>query len=178
MKLKILTSAICFLAGLTACQEQKLSQFQIVRVIDGDSMQVQDHNGHTAELRLMGIDAPEYSQDPWGKRSYAFSKNHLENGSTIYVELYPQRDQYNRYLGYLFYGQDPKSLTMLNNEILANGFAEIYIRSSDSKYVNLFKQSQAQAKAQGLNIWQANNGLTMSPAKYRQKHKNKTYNKQ
>jgi endonuclease YncB( thermonuclease family) len=40
----------------------------VVKVVDGDSLEVRDSNGLVHRVRLAGIDAPEYSQ-PFGNRS-------------------------------------------------------------------------------------------------------------
>ncbi|MCE2929411.1 MAG: hypothetical protein LW817_07260, partial [Candidatus Caenarcaniphilales bacterium] len=58
-----------------------------------------------------------------------------------------------------------------NNEILRNGFAEIYTLGSYHPYLSKFKASEKYAKTRHLNIWQEKGGLALSPSKYRQKQK-------
>src|SRR5262245_41941838 len=57
--------ALC--AGIVTAATQTLDA-HVVKVVDGDSLEVRDSNGLVHRVRLAGIDAPEYSQ-PFGNRS-------------------------------------------------------------------------------------------------------------
>ena len=47
---------------------------QVVRVIDGDTIQVKDNLGHKFKIRLLGIDTPEIKQ-AFGKESSDYLKS-------------------------------------------------------------------------------------------------------
>jgi endonuclease YncB( thermonuclease family) len=129
--------------------------------IDGDSLKVDGK-----EVRLMGIDAPEYSQNCFdaqdkeyacGHASQKFTAN-LVDGKEVTC-FYAQKDVYNRFLAKCFIGE-----VSVNEEILKNGMAVIYsFASSDSNMEELEKS----AKKNRVGIWQ---GKFQLPKEYRKSH--------
>lgn len=72
----------------------------ITKVADGDTVTIQA-NGKTERVRLIGIDAPESAQRPWGPKATEFTKK-LALGKSARVEMdVTPRDKYGRLLGYL-----------------------------------------------------------------------------
>lgn len=130
-------------------------------VIDGDSIRV-DGN----EVRLVGLDAPEYYQTCFdkdnseyrcGKISSKFLRNLAQNKHVKC--LYAEKDRYNRFLGKCFIGD-----VSINEEIVKNGMAVIYnFTESDKKMDDL----EIAAKKQKLGIWQ---GAFQLPKDYRKSH--------
>jgi endonuclease YncB( thermonuclease family) len=127
-------------------------------VIDGDSIRVDGK-----EVRLLGIDAPEYRQTCFDKEDdeYACGKisskflRKLANKKTAKC-LYSGKDVYNRYLAHCFIGD-----ISINNEILKNGMAVIYdFTRASEKEIELEKF----AKNNKLGIWQ---GAFQIPKEYR-----------
>jgi len=129
-------------------------------------------DGHEEEVRLLGIDTPEYTQDPWGKRAREFVLENIQQGEVLAVEtVEPRRDKYGRLLAFVFF-EDEKEKKFLNEEILEAGFAELYILNKWNSYNSRLKEAEASAREQSLNIW-SSNGLKMSPYQYRKKNKKK-----
>jgi endonuclease YncB( thermonuclease family) len=130
-------------------------------VIDGDSLKVGGK-----EVRLFGLDAPEYSQKcldqkekeyECGKISQQFLIN-LAGGKQV-VCYYAERDKYNRYLGKCFVDK-----ISINEEIVKNGMAVIYnFTESDPKMDKL----ESLAKEKKLGIWK---GPFELPKNYRKKN--------
>lgn len=134
----------------------------IVKVIDGDSIKV-DSN----EVRLFGIDAPEYKQTCFNAENAEYNCGqvskwflfNLANGkqATCY---YAQKDIYNRFLSKCYIGE-----TSINEKILENGMAIIYdYKTSDEKMDKL----EAKAKTSKIGVWQ---GQFQLPKEYRKSHK-------
>ena len=130
--------------------------------LDGDSLRFKDY-----EVRLFGIDAPEYSQNclnnfnqeyPCGRISKIYLANIVRDQEiTCY---YQKKDIYNRYLSDCFTKE-----THINKEIIKNGMAIIY----DFKETNSeMEQLEKQAKANKLGVWQ---GSFEKPKDYRKSHK-------
>lgn len=117
---------------------------------------------------MLGIDAPEYSQDPWGKRAMTYFLEQVQPDTKIYIEDGLERfDKYGRRLAFLFYQCADKRRCFYNEELLAEGYAVLFTFDRRQKYLDQFKAAQASAKSQGLNIWNQENGLEMSPSQYR-----------
>lgn len=151
-----------------------------MQAFDGDSMLVTDYDCkvkcENLEIRLLGIDTPESTQEPWGKEARNFLLSKIQN-SKIYIETdIDPKDKYGRTLVYLFYLPEGKDATsdnfkLLNQEILSNGYAELFLIGTNLKYADKLKEAEYLAKSQHLHIWNLENGLTMSPYKYRKSHK-------
>ena len=64
---------------------------QVVRVIDGDTIQVKDNLGHKFKIRLLGIDTPEIKQ-AFGKESSDYLKS-IVTGKKILIISKPDNDK-------------------------------------------------------------------------------------
>lgn len=136
----------------------------IAKVIDGDSIIVENK-----EVRLFGIDAPEYKQECFneknlqyscGKMAQEFLQKLINNKKVICH--YSTLDFYNRHLAKCELGE-----ISINEEIIKNGMAVIYdFKQSDEIMINL----ESQAKEQKLGIWQ---GAFQLPKDYRKSHPRK-----
>ncbi len=136
----------------------------IASVIDGDSIRVGEN-----EVRLFGIDAPEYLQTCFdeNRREYFCGKESqvflLKLANKKEVEcFYSSKDHYNRFLAKCFVNK-----TSINEEILKSGMAVIYnFNESEEKMNNL----ELEAKKQKLGIWR---GAFQIPKEYRKSHPRK-----
>lgn len=140
-----------------------------MQVLDGDTIIVESLRDSSRErVRFLGIDAPESDQQEWGRRSTEFVEMRISQGDELYLEtINPARDKYGRLLAYIFYEQNDKRY-LLNEELLRNGLAEVFILNKWSSYNSLLKTAEARARDEKLNIW-SSNGLSMSPYQFRQK---------
>ncbi len=160
------------IALLSSCHHKEPKAYRLLRSMDGDSMFVTDYNCHKTdceeiELRLLGMDAPEYSQDPWGERARDFLLSQIHDDTKLFIETTsPVNDKYGRRLSFLYY-ETANGRKFLNYEMLKNGYAQLFILSKNFKHATKLKDAEAYARSHKLNIWQPNNGLTMSPYKYR-----------
>ncbi len=169
----ILLYLLCLL--LSSCHHKEPKVYRLSKSLDGDSMFVTDYNCRKAcaetELRLLGMDAPEYSQDPWGKRAREFLVSQIHGDTKLYVETTsPVHDKYGRTLAFLYY-ETNNERKFLNYEMLKNGYAQLFILSKNFKHATKLKDAEAYARSRKLHIWQETGGLTMSPYKYRKMKK-------
>ena len=138
----------------------------IEKVVDGDSVEAVIQ-GSREHIRLIGIDAPELAQRPWGKRA----KKRLEqmvaaSGWEVRIEYdVERRDMHQRILAYLW-GRDGK---MINEEMVRNGYAVVFTFPPNVKYVERFKAAQVIARENKLGIW-GKAGLRQLPSDYRREH--------
>ena len=141
----------------------------VEKVVDGDSLDavVQGEKEH---IRLIGIDAPELGQRPWGKTA----KKDLEqivaaSGWEVRIEYdVEKRDAHDRILAYLW-GRDGK---LINEEMIRSGRAVLFTIPPNVKYVGRFKAAQVIARENRLGIW-GRGGLTQLPSDYRKEHPRK-----
>ncbi len=137
----------------------------VVRVNDGDTITVLI-NGRREKIRLIGIDAPELGQQPWGWRA----KRHLEDvlsssgGITIEYDI-EQRDKYGRLLAYVRTADG----RLVNTEMLKDGYAVLFTFPPNVRHVEDFKSAQRQARERRLGIW-GKGGLSQLPADWRRQH--------
>lgn len=131
------------------------------RVIDGDSIKVGGK-----EIRLYGIDAPEYKQKCLDKNNQEYDCGIISRDFLVnlihqkQVEcLYAQKDKYDRFLSKCFINQ--KSV---NEEMISNGMAVIYNFNESSPKMD---KLEATAKNNQIGIWQGSFEL---PKDYRKKN--------
>lgn len=139
---------------------------RVSRVHDGDTVSI--ILGRKREMvRLIGIDAPEMGQRPWGK----MAKRHLEgilagSGWTVTIEFDVQeRDRYGRLLAYLWTVDG----RLINLEMVRDGYAVVYTIPPDIKHLDALREGQRFARERRLGIW-GKKGLREIPEAYRREH--------
>ncbi|MDP2156119.1 MAG: thermonuclease family protein [Nitrospirota bacterium] len=138
----------------------------IEKVVDGDSVEA-NIRGKKEQIRFIGIDAPELSQKPWGKRSRKFLEELISaSGWQVRIEYdVEKRDKYDRILAYLW-GRDHK---LINEEMLSNGYAVLFTFPPNVKHVDRLKAAQVIARENKRGIW-GKGGLKQLPSDYRKEH--------
>jgi micrococcal nuclease len=163
---------VLFLLSLAidpASAAQKSSKAHVHQVHDGDTVTLR-LNGNKYRTRLIGIDAPEMGQDPWGRRA----KQHLvkimrQTAWTVFVETDVERkDKHGRLLAYLW----TKKKSLINEKMLSDGYAVLLTITPNVQYVEMFTRAEQSAQLARKGIWGAN-GLEESPGEYKRKHPNK-----
>lgn len=136
----------------------------VIRVNDGDSISVRLGN-KKEKIRLIGIDAPEIRQRPWGQ----MAKRHLTaliGRSTVKIETdVVKRDRYGRLLAYVWTADG----RFVNFEMLRDGYAVIYTFPPNVSHVNELRTAQTEAKNKKIGIW-GPDGLKKMPRHYRREH--------
>lgn len=130
-------------------------------VHDGDTVTLQ-WSGGREKIRLLGIDAPELKQVPWGPRSRDHAASLMLN-QPLRVETDVQpRDRYGRLLGYVYVGS-----RFINRELIGNGHAVLLTYPPNVRHVAEFTAAQTDARARGLGIWNPQEPLDVSPYDFR-----------
>jgi micrococcal nuclease len=173
---------IAGLALLTACQSSppKSPTVQISRVISGQSVEWIDKSQQPPVIqqgRLIGIDAPDLAQEPWGKQA----KQRLEEligtpgKDTVSVEVEDAAtDKYGRKFVYLW-----KDGMLLNEQLLKDGCVLASMRTATSasnnpsgtKYRDRFIDGSQYARLMGQGIWNPEHPMRMSPSEFRKEEK-------
>jgi micrococcal nuclease len=138
----------------------------VIRVHDGDTISVIRH-AKKEKVRLVGIDAPEIGQTPWGKRAKKYLET-LVDASDRRVRLefdVSQRDKYGRSLAYVWTGHGK----MINLLMVQSGHAVLYTIPPNVRYTHELREAQKKARDMRLGIW-GEKGLKEMPSDYRKRH--------
>ncbi|WP_392559669.1 thermonuclease family protein [Orbus mooreae] len=122
----------------------------VIKVIDGDTVDVLTTQHKTIRVRLFGIDAPERGQ-PYVNKSRQFLAS-LIAGKNVLIKAQSQ-DIYHRTLGVIFYQNKN-----INAKMVANGYAWAYRfknKATDESLVVL----ESIAKKNSLGLWSDSNPI-------------------
>jgi micrococcal nuclease len=142
---------------------------RVIKAHDGDTIGV-ILNGRKEKVRLIGIDAPEIKQRPWGtKARKRLEKILMASNRKVILEFdVEKRDKYGRLLCYV-YSPDKN---MINLQMLKHGYAALLTIPPNVRHVDEFRKAQHNAREQKLGIW-SNSGLKETPSEFREKHPRK-----
>lgn len=159
----IILATILGLALATAALADSLTG-RVVAVTDGDTLQVLTPDKVPHKIRLLGIDAPERTQD-FGSVAKGYLSD-LAFQKTVTVE-YRKKDRYGRILGKIFReGLD------LNLEMLRAGYAWHYKQYAREQYPGdsvRYAKAEADARAGGKGLWHG--GGAVEPWNFRRTKK-------
>lgn len=131
--------------------------FVVVKVVDGDTIDVRVPGGHgrATRVRLWGVDTPEVAGAPtgamyWGDRASAFAKRTLL-GRRVRLELLPDRtrDKYRRLLAYVYVAADGR---LFNEMLIDEGHAYADTRFDHPMRARFVEREQA-ARARRAGLW-------------------------
>ncbi|MCA1995511.1 MAG: thermonuclease family protein [Coleofasciculus sp. S288] len=164
---------------LVGCQSTRISNgitIEVQRVVSGHTLEVLNSGQQaplTERVRLIGIEAPDLRQQPWGMAA----KNRLEEmiGDTTGLQsgfqpvfLEPdlqEKDSSGRWLAYVWY--DGK---LLNEELVKEGYALAAPRSPNNKYDERLARAQEYARIMGYGIWNPEQPMRLTPAEFRRQN--------
>lgn len=140
-------------------------------------------SGHTLEVldttkqppliqrvRLIGIEAPDLRQQPWG----SIARNRLEEMLTDKVSQQPglqpvlleadvqETDSYGRWLAYVWCNGG-----LLNEQLVKQGYVLAASRPPNTKYDEHLARAQEYARIMGYGIWNPDKPLRLTPAEFR-----------
>lgn len=151
----------CLLAILLLPCAAQAESARFLNAIDGDSLMVR-LNGRPVEVRLIGVDAPEWDQE-YGVRAKAFTVRFCY-GKQLRLEYDTEkRDRYGRLLAYVY-----DDTAMLNKALVQNGLAVPVLIRPNRRHYRDFKRAEALARKERRGFW-LRGGLSMTPRQWRQK---------
>jgi len=135
---------------LIAGQSNPESFYDVRWVDDGDTIVLIDGR----HVRYIGINAPEIRHggrkaEPNGYEAKRFNKN-LVLSRKVRLEFGKERtDQYGRLLAYVFLEDN----TLVNQEMIENGYAYCLSRKPNDRYDEIFLKAQRRAMSARIGIW-------------------------
>ena len=132
-----------FLPASSCLFASEILQGEVIKVIDGDSIVVRTAGGRK-EIRLWGIDCPEYDQ-PHAGTAKKRTANLLANDITIEVK---GRDSYNRILAIAY-----SDSVCVNRELVRQGAAWVYDYYCRESVCREWNRLERQARAKRKGLW-------------------------
>jgi micrococcal nuclease len=129
---------------------------QVVNVVDGDTIDVMV-DGTKVRVRYIGMDTPEtHSGLEWlGPEASAANSQLVMAREVVLEKDVSETDQYGRALRYVWL-HDGATWTLVNLELIREGFATIMRYPPDVKYIDpIFVPAEDAAKAAGIGRWGA-----------------------
>jgi micrococcal nuclease len=124
----------------------------VIRVIDGDTIEVRLTDGQVRRVRYIGIDTPERSEDLYTEATRANSR--LVDGEEVgLVKDVSETDRYGRLLRYVYAGD-----TFVNAELVREGYAAAATYPPDVAYADYFVKLAAEARDKGVGLWSSETG--------------------
>ncbi len=141
---------------LPAVDVSRITPRKVVRVVDGDTIVIENQNRNHRTVRLIGVDTPEtvHPSKPvqfYGKEASRFLRNLLK-GEQVYLVVDPQqgeRDRYGRLLRYIY--RYPDKL-FVNTEIIRQGYGHAYPKFP-FKHSAKFQQLERFARQAEKGLW-------------------------
>lgn len=116
---------------------------QVVRVIDGDTIDVRYQNTEV-RVRYVGVNTPELDE-PCYEEAREANRAMVEGQMVTMVRDTSDTDRYGRFLRYIYVGD-----TFVNEELARQGFAESVRYDPDDEFFEDFSNLERQAANSGL----------------------------
>ena len=133
-------------AVLAGCVADIEDQVRVVRVIDGDTIEIEGGE----RVRYIGIDTPEVYPDleAFGREACQANRQLVE-GKTVRLEKdVSETDRYGRLLRYVWVDN-----TMVNAELVRQGLARAKAYPPDTRYQKYLDQAEAEAREADRGMW-------------------------
>lgn len=165
MLCKLLAGSILLL-GLRpmVAAAQKTATCVVRHIVDGDTFDCSRQH-RRVRVRLLGIDAPEARQKPYGTKATAYLTRLLKVRDTVILEYDVRRiDRYNRELAYVW----TDSAVLVNEQLLRAGHAWVDIEPPNVMYDETFRQAYAEARKARRGMWKTPAAIC-KPSDFRRK---------
>lgn len=136
-----------------------IGTYKVSRIVDGDTIHVQDTNGNDIDVRFLAVNTPEIhnvigQELCLGKYSASYTQKELTGKE---VELWgdktqPKLDVYKRTLAYV--RVVGTSTEFFNDKLMEDGIARLYTKAHPhAVYYDLYSKYQDEAQKNILGIW-------------------------
>lgn len=174
IRAKILFCLLCIFL-LLGCQSSKTPQgisAQVQRVISGNTIEVVVNTNTVAlieRVRLLGIEAPDLQQSPWGMRAkekleQLLAKNSsppLVFQSVVLESPNNAKDRFGRRLAYVWCNG-----ILVNETLVKEGYA-LASSLSQTQDHSRFLSAQEYARLMGYEIWNPEQPMRLTPTEFR-----------
>jgi micrococcal nuclease len=126
----------------------------VLRVVDGDTIEIAPAMNGLTEVRLIGVDTPEtshpsYGEQPYGQEVKDFTTSRLK-AERVALELDVEKaDPYGRLLAYVWLSDG----SMFNEKLVREGYAQVATFPPNVKYADRFLEAQREAREANRGPW-------------------------
>jgi endonuclease YncB( thermonuclease family) len=135
---------------------------KVVGITDGDTITVLDADKTEHKIRLMGIDAPEKTQDFGAASKQALSNYIYQREVTV---AYKKQDRYKRKVGKVILDKQDVCLAMI--ELGMAWHYKDYEKEQSKTDRDLYSQAELKARESRIGFWQDSNAI--EPSAFRHK---------
>jgi micrococcal nuclease len=153
----IFLSLILLLLGCQATVPPAGLIVRVMQVQDGATIEVslgETASTITEQVRLEGLAAPGLAQAPWGIEAQQALQQMIGDRPVLLEMDQEVRDRNGRRRAYLWQGD-----TLLNEALIAEGYALFSPQPPNSKYDQRLAYAQNRSRTLGLGIWNPQNPL-------------------
>ena len=181
MKIRFVLLVLLLLVGCSSPQNPKGTTVKVQRVVSGQTLEVVEVGTSPPliqRVRLLGIEAPDLKQQPWGEQSRKYletllnEKGQQATGSVVLESEEQEKDSYGRRLAYVW-----RNGNLLNEQILKAGYALSVSNNADrastppsNKYGTRLNYAQEWARIMENGIWNPQKPLRSTPAEFRRQN--------
>lgn len=169
----------CCLLLLLGCRSSSVPKgitLQVQRVVSGQTLDVLNTGQQPAliaRVRLIGIEAPDLKQQPWGVAARNRLEQMVSNTTNQQLVLQPvfleadikTKDSSGRWLAYVWYDG-----VLLNEQLVKEGYLLAAPRSPNNKYDQRIARAQEYARIMGSGIWNPDQPMRLTPAQFRRQN--------
>lgn len=135
------------LSGLT------LEKAEVIKIIDGDTIDVRDSKGKEIRIRYIGIDAPETDTLEGMLAKEKNIKIIEDAGYLVWISFGKEPvDKYGRNLCYIFL-KDGEDYVMVEDLLLSEGLARVMTIEPNDDFSRHYEEIEAVAKKNKIGIW-------------------------
>jgi micrococcal nuclease len=129
------------------------AEWAVVRVVDGDTIEVARGGNATDTVRLLGINTPETHHptkpvECFGPEAAAFTEEHLAGRSVQLEDDIEGRDRYGRRLAYVIVDGE-----RFNDELLRRRYARLLVIEPNHAHARTMLSDELDAKRAGRGLW-------------------------
>ena len=134
-----------------------LDDATMVRIVDGDTIRVVV-NGIEERVRYIGINTPELypggpeTAAPFAQAATEANISLLSGGRLVLEKDISERDRFGRLLRNIWIERDG-TWTLVNLQLVADGFARVSTFPPDVKYVDLLRAAERAAREGNRGLW-------------------------
>lgn len=125
---------------------------KVIRVLDGDTVEVRTDDWDYITIRYIGMDTPEiYSEvECYGPQASRYNKSLVEDKYVTIKVGEEDKDIYGRTLGYVYLRG---SSVQINGQLIRQGYATVDTVGDNTKFKDFYERMQLLAVAQNLGLW-------------------------
>jgi micrococcal nuclease len=147
------------------------TEVKLARVVSGQTLEVLgigEQPNLISQVRLIGLDAPNLGQNPWGYDAKALLEKLIgDTDKSIKLDFdLKTKDKFGRTLAYAW-----KNQVFLNEQVIKQGYALFVGQSPNHKYDGRLENAQHWARIMGLGIWNPDKPMRLTPSEFRRMYR-------